>query len=253
MLLYLLQLNSYPLLLDLLRFSPAQLLGQRVSSIKPVLVGHSLLSPHACFQLTAHPTCTWWGGNHMLCVFCTEWFMQIDKTQPQLRPGLPDVWPQHGQSTTVLMDTTLLCTAHLTYSHESSLNKQVFIFENATRVFWVFSTIKRSFSSRNHKNFLGNSLCPYINFLAFFLTWERNENGWWQDICMFSPHCFCWLRNLRTTRSSRQHSLTNHAGIQLYGLHRTFPRQAITLTVYVASQNSWKNCKLLNFAKCIES
>lgn len=138
MLLYLLQLNSYPLLLDLLRFSPAQLLGQRVSSIKPVLVGHSLLSPHACFQLTAHPTRTWWGGNHMLCVFCTEWFMQIDKTQPQLRPGLPDVWLQHGQSTTVLMDMTLLCTAPLTHSHESSLNKQVFIFENATRVFWVF-------------------------------------------------------------------------------------------------------------------
>lgn len=49
-----------------------------------------------------------------------------------------------GQSkqlvTAVLMDRTLLCTAHLTHRHESSLILQVFISVNATRAF--FSTMQ---------------------------------------------------------------------------------------------------------------
>lgn len=93
--LYLLQLNSYPQLLNLLRFTLAWLSGQRYSSVKPTLVVHSLLpllSPHACFQLTVHPTSIWWGGNRILCAFCKERFMQMGKNQPQLRP-------EQGQST----------------------------------------------------------------------------------------------------------------------------------------------------------
>lgn len=51
----------------------------------------SLLSPHACFQLAVHRGPIGWGGNHMLCAFCKEWFMRMGKNQPQLRSEVPDV------------------------------------------------------------------------------------------------------------------------------------------------------------------
>lgn len=70
--------------------------------------------------------------------------------------------------------------AHLAHSHESSLNKQVFISGNATRIFLGFFsplTIKRGISSRNHKNFLGNSLCPTSILLHSSWHGERMKMG----------------------------------------------------------------------------
>lgn len=175
-LLYLLQLNSYTLLLDLLRFSPAWLSSQRVSSIKPALVGHSLfplLSSCACFHIMGRE-CFVSSAPNDLCrlikpsLSWDQGCLMSDHSMGRapMATFIHRAFHSKGRSkhlvATVLMDTTLLCPGHLTHSHESSLNKQVFIFENAKRMLGCFfpPTIKRGFSSRNHKNFLSNSLYP---------------------------------------------------------------------------------------------
>lgn len=269
-LLYLLQLNSYTLLLDLLRFSPAWLSSQRVSSIKPALVGHSLfplLSSCACFHIMGRE-CFVSSAPNDLCrlikpsLSWDQGCLMSDHSMGRapMATFIHRAFHSKGRSkhlvATVLMDTTLLCPGHLTHSHESSLNKQVFIFENAKRMLGCFFP-PQSKEVSPLETTKTSSVTPCVLHQFYYILPGMGKEPKWamaRYLHVRYPHCFCWLRNLRrTTRSSKQHSLTNHAGIQFCGLHRTFPRQAISLTVYVASQNSWKNCKLLSFAKCIES
>lgn len=49
--------------------------------------------------------------------------------------------------------------------------------------------------------------------------------------------CFLLLtQKLKKNKQQQQTAQPYNAGIQLCGSHRGFPRQAITLTVYIASQ-----------------
>lgn len=198
-----LQINSYPQLLDLLRFTPVRLLGQRDSSIKPTLVVHSLL-PHpshptpafsspsillpqdgeliTCLVPSARSDLCGWVKNSLSwdqnCLMSNQSMGRAPMATPIHR-----AFRSKGQSkqlvTTVLMDRILLCTAHLTHKHENSLIQQVFISGNATRVVFSPQCKAQCFSSRSHKNFLSNPPCPHIDFIAFLLAWGRNENGWW--------------------------------------------------------------------------
>lgn len=193
MLLYLLQLNSYTLLLDLLRFSPAWLrpegqqhqtspAGTQLLSTPLTLC---LLPRHGegitCFVSPApndlcrliKPSLSWDQGCLMsdhsmgrapMATFIHRAFHKKRQIQApcghcadRYNPALP-------------------CSP---YTQSWKLPKQVFISGNATRMLGcLFSpTIKRGFSSRNHKNFLGNSLRPISILLQSSWNGEGTKMG----------------------------------------------------------------------------
>lgn len=156
--------------------------------------------------------------------------------------------------TTVLMDRILLCTAHLTHRHESFLTLQVFISGNAIRVVFFFGA-KPNTSQEATKT---SSVTPQVpTSILLHSSWhgQGRELGDGKISAYFLFVTFAdseiWEEQQAATDSI---TYPYHAGIQLCGLHRAFPRQAFALTVYVASQKTaGKNCKLLNFANCTES
>lgn len=75
MLLYLLQLNSYTQIYWGFLQPGSQARGSAASN----QLWRDTASLHFSHPV---PASTRWGGNHILCVFCTKWFVQIDKTQP---------------------------------------------------------------------------------------------------------------------------------------------------------------------------